>query len=61
MALVDHRDIVDWEQFQELIAEAVFKGYSRGAKDMREETLSFESIDEVVEDMNATLREHYYE
>lgn len=61
MALVDHRDMVDWEQFQELIAEAVFRGYSRGAKDMREGTISFENIDEVVEIMNDTLKEHYYE
>lgn len=59
-SLVDHRGIVDWEEVQGLLAEAVFNGYVRGMSDFRDGVISFDHISEEVSGMNDELKERYY-
>ena len=61
MAFADYRNIVDWEKFQALLAEAVFNGYARGLNDYRNGAISMKSIEEETSSMNEILKEHYYE
>lgn len=61
MGLVDHRDLVNWEKFEELLGEAILRGYTKGLQDFRDNNVSFESINEVHETIMEDVREHYYE
>lgn len=59
--IIDHRGIVNWERFQDLIMEATLRGYLRGLKDMRDEDISLAHIPEAAEEVNQLMKEHYYE
>lgn len=61
MPVIDHRGIIDWERFNELILEATLRGYLRGLKDVRDEDVSLIHIPEAAEEVNQLLKEHYYE
>ena len=55
------RLIPDWERIQALLAEAVFNGYVRGLKDFRDNTISFESLQDETNEMKEMLKKHYFE
>lgn len=61
MPVIDHRGIIDWERFNELILEATLRGYLKGLKDVRDGDVSLTHIPEAAEEVNQLLKEHYYE
>ncbi len=58
--LIDYKKREDWEKIQELLFQAVLKGYSRGLRDYRDKKIELSSIEEEVSEMNKYLNEYYF-